>query len=67
VPAALIVTAMGWALLASLAIALGRLSRNPSVIERGTSAVTGASPGLVTALAIAGAAALALVLTASGL
>jgi hypothetical protein len=67
VPAALIVTAMGWALLAGLAIALGRLSRNPSVIERGTSAVTGASPGLVTALAIAGAAALALALTASGL
>jgi hypothetical protein len=66
VPAALSVTVTGWALLAGLGMALGGLSRNASS-ERGTSAVTSASPGLGTALAIAGTAAFVLALTASGL
>ncbi len=42
-PAALIVTAAGWALLAGLAFVIGRLSRNPGVVERGISAVKPAS------------------------
>ena len=66
VPAALSVTVTGWALLAGLGMVLGGLSRNGSS-ERGTSAVTSASPGLGAALAIAGTAAFVLALTASGL
>jgi hypothetical protein len=63
VPAALIVTAMGWALLAGLAITLGRLSRNPGSVERGSAAVKRSSLSLGGALAIAGAAAFVLALT----
>jgi hypothetical protein len=65
VPAALMVTATAWLLLAALALALGRLSRNRTIVEHGTSAVKSASPGLGAALIIAGAAAFALALTAS--
>ena len=66
-PAALMVTAAGWALVAGLAIVIGRLSRNPGVVERGTSAVKPASLSLGAALAAAGAAAFAFALTASRL
>jgi hypothetical protein len=65
--AALMVTAMGWALLAGLAIALGRLSHNPAIVERGSSAVKRGSLSLGAALAMAGVAAFVLALTASGL
>jgi hypothetical protein len=66
-PASVVVAAGGWALLASLALMLGALSRNPIIVERGTSAVTPAFPHLGAALTIAGAAAFALALTASDL
>ena len=66
-PAALMVTAAGWALVAGLAIVIGRLSRNPGVVERGTSAVKPASLSLGAALAAAGAAAFAFALAASRL
>jgi len=66
IPAALMVTATGWALVAGLAIAIGRLSRNPDVVERGTSAVKPASLSLGAALAVAGAGAFAFALAASG-
>jgi hypothetical protein len=62
--ASLLVTAFGWIVLAGLALVLGRLSRNAAIVERGTSAVKPAAPGLGAALAIAGAAAFALALTA---
>jgi hypothetical protein len=63
VPAALIVTATGWVLLAGLAMTLGRLSRNPGSVERGSAAVKRSSLSLGAALAIAGAAAFVLALT----
>ena len=63
VPAALIVTATGWVLLAGLAITLGGLSRNPGSIERGSAAVKRSSLSLGGALAIAGVAAFVLALT----
>lgn len=67
VPASLLVTAAGWIVLAGLALVLGRLLRNAAIVERGTSAVKPAAPGLGAALAIAGAAAFALALTAGHL
>jgi hypothetical protein len=67
VPAALLITTAGWIVLAGLALLLGRLSRNAAIAERGTSAVKAASPGMGTALVIAGAAAFALALTAGPL
>jgi hypothetical protein len=66
-PASLIVTAFGWALLAGVALTLGTLARNSAIVERGTSAVKAASPRLGAALVIAGAAAFALALTGSRL
>jgi hypothetical protein len=65
VPASLVVTVGGWALLASLALTLGALARNSSLVERGTSAVRPATPQLGAALMIAGGAAFALAMTAS--
>jgi hypothetical protein len=65
-PASLVVTAGGWALLASLALTLGALTRNTNFVERGTSAVRPASPRLGVALVIAAAAAFVFALVASG-
>lgn len=66
-PASLVVTAAGWIGLVGLAFVLGRLSRNGTIVERGTSAVKPASPGLGAALAIASAGAFALALTGARL
>ena len=65
VPGSLSIVIGGWALLAGLALLLGAAMRHPQIVERGTSAVPAASPRLGAALAIAGAAALALALVAS--
>jgi len=65
VPATIVITLTGWALFAGVAIALGSLSRNSRIVERGTSSVEAATPTLGPALVIAGAAAFAFALAAS--
>ena len=61
-PASIVVTAAGWALLAGGALVLGYVSRRLAVGEHGTSAVTPAHPPIGAALAVAGTSALVLAL-----
>jgi hypothetical protein len=61
-PASIVVTAAGWALVTGGALVLGLASRGSAVVEHGTSAVTPARPPIEAALAVGGTAALALAL-----